>query len=1198
MIKTIKAFFSIAAIFLLTNESCGMDSNGAQRRPLFLMERPINSYTPDVVSPVGAKVLAQSFFKSVSLNQPQTVSVPKVSLENQQMPRAPLTGVSLTSMEKHSGNSLSSKQIGAPGVNQQSSFLGRHQSQFKAEMKEFMSEESRDAHRDLVRESNNNKVEQLLHDPLSKDGFQSKMDEVRSGIHRALKVLDACADPYSKGANQQRLEFLKLTVPEPSLNSELVKIKTKISKILFDKNGAPVVPGPSEIQKLQKLSDEFHAKTENWRMYSSHKLEKELRQPSSLDQALLSNKSLYEKISTNKVNRDIENLYNLCEQNNYQKARDIVSLYHGKLVTEKPLTAETRNAYSIADRLYREKFQERYDYFGIDKRFVGDPAYDRIVKTLELSEVPNVKANDSLSNTIADRNVFFDKFSIGDGSMNRDIADKVIEITATQGQDAAAKYVIDFFSKDSNDVAMRYAQREWLTKDGLPKFCTFEQAIDFDLRLPKEIQLARYAPEREILYHLCTIDRSCPEGIAAFKQGINYLRKSLSGDENALCYRSLARGVAFGAKYKETSEALLQCKNLIPELLNEQQKALYSKILAAIADSADTLYNPSSSVEQQLKAKDLLLALDSQIGALQGARSESAMEYLQLVAGRVQNNSALKSKYGYAKTMSLPSFREIHGDGVKQMTRYFDKNQRLERGTSIALFSNKFEPIGQKQKAKIEVGLAQDFLTSGHGQVEMVHGDFKADEQVLKDIMADQSLSAEVDRVISSLKQPDSLIDHSYFEAKHDAFDKALLQAVESIEKWQDMIVSDDNNNNASNLVKYDKIVVSEALKKTIQLGYEVRHPIQSAYHFVDGTAKLIRALERILCAVDPRYIKALSEMKNAPAHAWVKGGVDLIFDGVVFHNLGKSCGILKQLLSETQNELRAISTIKNVVADPKKLNQINTLKMVVANEIGAIEAIEQTSKIVVQDLNQAQKIEAVSKLRTALVEIAAKKDMELANANIALPRTLELAKDELVRRVAVLEMKYGKETVDEALSLFHMSDATLVKNVKTVDFLDHMAESLNKINSNSRWKTFKYDAARNGKVDINSIDEAIAGVACETQGILNKLRRSLQNGEEFIEEMTNKAWDVKTPPAYSQSGEYIFNAEKFIRSVKKPLIYNPQENFIINVSYLNEKELKSLLEELARLDMNDLSRIVVVHAYDETIGKSFLNSLREELCQ
>ena len=78
----------------------------------------------------------------------------------------------------------------------------------------------------------------------------------------------------------------------------------------------------------------------------------------------------------------------------------------------------------------------------------------------------------------------------------------------------------------------------------------------------------------------------------------------------------------------------------------------------------------------------------------------------------------------------------------------------------------------------------------------------------------------------------------------------------------------------------------------------------------------------------------------------------------------------------------------------------------------------------------------------------------------------------------------YGVENVAEALQLLKGKEKYLIAEpIKYFDEVAYRSQELQKINSNERWKTFKFDIEIGNKTKIGTIDEAMAAIECEERG-------------------------------------------------------------------------------------------------------------------
>lgn len=236
------------------------------------------------------------------------------------------------------------------------------------------------------------------------------------------------------------------------------------------------------------------------------------------------------------------------------------------------------------------------------------------------------------------------------------------------------------------------------------------------------------------------------------------------------------------------------------------------------------------------------------------------------------------------------------------------------------------------------------------------------------------------------------------------------------------------------------------------------------------------------------------------------------------------------------------------------------------------------------QKVGQKQKQKIVPKQKAAQESIDAKSSMPMP------PDPEQQQKEKLehfAQEIKKLEAECGKENVDEALKVHKVDERAILHRQNVLEQVKETARDLKEINSNPRCKPFKYDPAQGNKVTLNSIDEAMAGKACEEQGLLDvPITRSLNRGEDFID-ASKQAWDVKTPRSYALNGKYIFDAKDFVCNAVKPE-YPLGENVIINITKLEQADLGELYKELlSRLTKSELSRTIIVHARNLSLSKT-----------
>lgn len=175
------------------------------------------------------------------------------------------------------------------------------------------------------------------------------------------------------------------------------------------------------------------------------------------------------------------------------------------------------------------------------------------------------------------------------------------------------------------------------------------------------------------------------------------------------------------------------------------------------------------------------------------------------------------------------------------------------------------------------------------------------------------------------------------------------------------------------------------------------------------------------------------------------------------------------------------------------------------------------------------------------------------------------------------LKKMYKAATIAEALQVLKMSEESIRDGYckASLSVLEWATWALDKINSNPLWEKFKYDAAKGGTVDIGSIEEALSGIACETQGLLEKLTRSSERAVEFLDKC-KIGWDVKSAwPYLSRSGERVVDFGRVIIRMKEG--YAQGEHIILNITRLNSDELEHLCSMMQEFTKAELDKTIVI---------------------
>ena len=202
-------------------------------------------------------------------------------------------------------------------------------------------------------------------------------------------------------------------------------------------------------------------------------------------------------------------------------------------------------------------------------------------------------------------------------------------------------------------------------------------------------------------------------------------------------------------------------------------------------------------------------------------------------------------------------------------------------------------------------------------------------------------------------------------------------------------------------------------------------------------------------------------------------------------------------------------------------------------------------------------------------------KPAEVAKAEAA---TTETVVRQFWEKVEKLGEVYGKENVAEAIDVLKVTEQRIVKHGTLSKIVEDVSVDLKKINSNDRWRMFKYEARNpKNKVTLKSIEEAMAGITCEEHGLLKQLERSTHEAEEFVDAF-NQKWDVKSAPTHSIYGQYVFDIDGVVSALKDG--FSGTENVILTLRKTHASDLEKLFAEIRlHVTPEDLHRMVIVNA-------------------
>lgn len=127
-----------------------------------------------------------------------------------------------------------------------------------------------------------------------------------------------------------------------------------------------------------------------------------------------------------------------------------------------------------------------------------------------------------------------------------------------------------------------------------------------------------------------------------------------------------------------------------------------------------------------------------------------------------------------------------------------------------------------------------------------------------------------------------------------------------------------------------------------------------------------------------------------------------------------------------------------------------------------------------------------------------------------------------------------------------------------------------------TNWDELMRDPAHGNVIGEKSIQEAAVGIAAEQRGFLKgPLKRCADPGAEFVD-IKGCRWDVKTGISRAKNGKYIFDAESFLKSVKKELALN--ENIILDFTKLDMQDLIDVVRKIkTELNLVEQNRMIAV---------------------
>ncbi len=394
---------------------------------------------------------------------------------------------------------------------------------------------------------------------------------------------------------------------------------------------------------------------------------------------------------------------------------------------------------------------------------------------------------------------------------------------------------------------------------------------------------------------------------------------------------------------------------------------------------------------------------------------------------------------------------------------------------------------------------------------------------------------------------------------------------------------------------------------------YDDAGPDLFIQNLTDGTISDLQkeSLDELTALVDASSKSVTDFLWHTSRREQFKGGINFGFDLAAQHLILKSCAMLKSTLRTNFIQANVLQSVATTAEELATLEATAELALQQKQLVLAIEhAVEGDLAQTAENVGRTQRVNKILDAATEFSQSEKAKEilsrleggvkntpLPQRHAPIRIPETeLPQIKVHLERTVAHLETLYDKSIIDEAKSILKFdNDRVLIKMHEPEKLLESTIEAIQKIDSNPRWKDFRFDPAKNGGCNITSIEEAIAGIAAEEQEFLQNLVREATGKGEFIDP-AGKIWDVKTAKSYALNGEHIFNTQgkkEFLASLEKSLTKDLNENLIVNISYLIKTEHGALYDLLRNLPKSKLERIIIIDAINPMNSKTTFELLK-----
>ncbi len=353
-----------------------------------------------------------------------------------------------------------------------------------------------------------------------------------------------------------------------------------------------------------------------------------------------------------------------------------------------------------------------------------------------------------------------------------------------------------------------------------------------------------------------------------------------------------------------------------------------------------------------------------------------------------------------------------------------------------------------------------------------------------------------------------------------------------------------------------------------IQAGETALTMLHFIAHLQDPAVKAHIALKAPAVAV--KVVKYINDYLALPDEKHFEDTFDFLLDGLIINKIFRLGGYLFKLVSRHHQELEFLSRRAKNIKQGKLLERAEACL-----EKAGQKLINSANNKLVPDIMSSN-------------GVLFRKGTPKPNFNNVVPGL-----QKFLTEIGELEAKYGQQAVQRVLdALGYNNQYALNKTLHwrnqypfkqtLMEIIEEHAKNIIDFESNAGWSLLPFDPTEGNKCILKTIEEAVAGVACEKQGLLTGLVRDNVVGRGDFIDGFGKIWDVKTAKTDGISKFNTFNVNDFIQSIVKELTKPTNENVIIHISYLTEKkEFELLCKKLRELSNDQLKRCIMVHKYD-----------------